>query len=119
MPSAIIALVTIRYQWVRLAGLDQLLVRLAENRNPSLTGTLVLPLTRYDTSDSAFVELGFSSPALELEGTLFVPKSEVIAIVRTVDPEHLHRVGYRPNTYGEVLEPTPAETPAVEPLPTQ
>ncbi len=118
MSSAIVALVTIRYQWVRLAGLEQLLMRLAENRNPSLTGTLVLPLTRYDTTDSTFLELGFSSPALELEGTLFVPKAEVIAIVKTVDPEHLHKVGYRKHTYGDFLDAKAhAEPPpVVEPL---
>jgi hypothetical protein len=95
MPSSITALVTIRYQWVRVAGLERLLVHLADNRNPSLTGTLVLPATRYDTSDSSFVEIVFSSPELELEGTVFVPKVEVIAIVKTANPEDLGKVGYR------------------------
>ena len=73
MPSIITALVTIRYQWVRIAGLERVLMSLADNRNPSLSGTLVLPVTRYDTSDGSFVELAFLNPAAELEGLLFVP----------------------------------------------
>ena len=85
----------LKYQWVRVASLDRLLLGLADNRNPALTGTLVLPVTRYDISDSMFVELVFSSAALELEGTIFVPKAEVIAILKTDDPADLERLGYR------------------------
>lgn len=85
----------LKYQWVRVASLDRLLLGLADNRNPALTGTLVLPITRYDISDSMFVELVFSSATLELEGTIFVPKGEVIAILKTSDPQDLQRLGYR------------------------
>ena len=67
----------LKYQWVRVAALDRLLLGLADNRNPSLTGTLVLPITRYDISDPSFVELAFSSSALDLDGTIFVPRAEV------------------------------------------
>jgi hypothetical protein len=106
MPSPITALVTIRYQWVRVAGLERLLVPLANNRNPSLTGTLVLPASRYDASDPAFVEVAFSNSNLELEGTVFVPKAEVIAIVKTSDPEDLHKVGYKDRTQTNLVEQT-------------
>ncbi len=110
----------LRYQWVRVAALDRLLLGLADNRNPALTGTLILPVTRYDLSDPAFVELVFSSAALEVEGTIFVPKAEVIAIVKTDDPEDLQRIGYRGRAsaeaaqYKDVNQPqNVAETPPV------
>ncbi len=105
MYSTITALVTIRFQWVRIAGLERLLMPLADNRNASLTGTLVLPVCRYDTSDSAFVEVVFSSSAMEVEGTLCVPKTEIIAIVKTTDPEQMHKVGYRGRPKVEEIEP--------------
>src|ERR1035441_8962803 len=47
-------------------------------------------------SDPSFVEVAFRSPAMELEGTLFVPKAEVIAILKTDDPSDLPKIGYRP-----------------------
>jgi hypothetical protein len=118
MFSSITALVTIRYQWVRVAGLDRLLMPLADNRNPSLTGTLVLPATHYDTSDTGFVEIAFSSPALELQGTIFVPKSEVISIVKTDHPDDLHKVGYKgrgqvePMEAKSILDPAPSDLPS-------
>jgi hypothetical protein len=104
MSSVITALVTIRYQWVRIAGLERVLMGLADNRNPSLSGTLVLPVTRYDTADASFVELAFCNPAAELEGLLFVPKAEVIAILKTTDPDHLPKVGYRGRVSEQVLD---------------
>ena len=119
MPSPITSLVTIRYQWVRIAGLDRLLGSLAENRNPSLTNTLVLPATRCNMADSAFAEIVFSSPGLQLEGTIFVPKSEVIAILQTSDPDDLGKVGYKGRalqsleTIVEPLAATPPEPVAV------
>ena len=45
MSKSIKALVTIKYQWVRNAGLDQLLSILADNKNASLSGMLILPVT--------------------------------------------------------------------------
>ncbi len=107
MSSAITSLVSIRYQWVKISGLDRLLGGLADNKNASLSGLLVLPATRYDTSDSAFVEVAFSCPGLELEGVVFVPKSEVIAIVKTSNPEDLFKVGYTGRSVGERLDPIP------------
>jgi hypothetical protein len=101
------ALVTIRYQWVRVAGLERLLMPLAENRNASLTGTLVLPATRCVLSDSSFVEIVFSSPAMEVEGSLFVPRAEVVAIVKTAKPEDMYKVGYRGRPPAEPIEPEP------------
>lgn len=95
MSPSITAMAILKYQWVRIAALDRLLLGLADNRNPALTGTLVLPVTRYDMSDPTFVELAFSSAALDLEGTIFVPKAEVVAILKTDDPEDLQRLGYR------------------------
>src|ERR1700744_3776618 len=119
MSSAVTALVTIRYQWVRIAGLDRLLMSLAENRNPSLTGTLVLPVTQCVTSDAAFLELTFSSPGMELEGVLFVPKSEVIAILKTTDPKDLSKIGYKGRALSDplVIEPVVDGTGASEPAP--
>jgi hypothetical protein len=104
MPNPITAMAILKYQWVRIAALDRLLLGLADNRNPALTGTLVLPVTRYDTSDPCFVELAFSSPMLELEGTLFVPKTEVVAILKTDNPEDLPRIGYRGRPLAEPIE---------------
>ena len=95
MSTSVTALVTIRYQWVRTAGLDHLLLILADNKNASLSGMLVLPVTRYNSSDQWFLEVAFSYLDLELHGTLFVPKSEVVAIVKTDDPEDLPKVGYK------------------------
>jgi len=112
MTSSIIALVTINFQWVRHAGLEKLLVPLANNRNPSLTGTLVLPATHYDGSDPSFVEVVFSSPELELDGAVCVPKAEVIAIVKTSAPEDLHKVGYMERaTSSGILTASPVDTP--------
>jgi hypothetical protein len=115
MSPPITALAILKYQWVRIASLDRLLLGLADNRNPALTGTLVLPVTRYDVSDPSFVELAFSSAALELDGTIFVPKAEVVAIVKTDNPDDLQRIGYRGRP---LAEPEPAktdgETPAVD-----
>ena len=120
MPSPITAMAILKYQWVRVAALDRLLLGLADNRNPALTGTLVLPVTRYDTSDPCFVELAFSSSMLELEGTIFVPKTEVVAIVKTDNPEHLPRIGYRGRPLAEPID-TPIDTenatPVAEALP--
>lgn len=99
----------LKYQWVRVAALDRLLLGLADNRNPALTGTLVLPICRYDISDPSFVELAFSSPALELEGTILVPRAEVIAILKTDNPEHLQRIGYRGRALAEPDSPTEAK----------
>ena len=116
MPSPITALVTIRYQWVRSAALERWLRHLADNRDPSLTNTFVLPVTRYDISDSCFVELVFSSPALELEGTILVPKTEVVAIVKTTNPEDLPKIGYQGRAFADYLERKPtADTSAAEP----
>ncbi len=116
MYSPITALATIRYQWVRVAGLEKLLMPLAENRNPSLTGTLVLPATKCIMSDPDFVEIVFSSPALELEGSLFVPKAEVVAIVKTTNHEDLSKVGYRGRATPESVEyrPTAGTVPATD-----
>jgi hypothetical protein len=120
MPSPITALVTIRYQWVRVAGLERLLMPLANNRNPSLTGTLVIPATRYQIEDSTFAEIVFSNSGLEIEGTVFVPKTEVVAIVKTADPEDMHKVGYEDRSRTEQLEETPiATTPVTDALPAQ
>ena len=107
MSSVITCLVSIRYQWVKISGLDRLLGGIADNKNASLSGLLILPATRYDTSDSTFVEVAFSCPAMEVEGIVFVPKTEVIAIVKTVDPEDLFKVGYTGRGMGERLEPIP------------
>ena len=107
MSSSITAMAILKYQWVRVASLDRLLLGLADNRNPALTGTLVLPITRYDISDSMFVELVFSSATLELEGTIFVPKGEVIAILKTSDPQDLQRLGYRGRGSAEPAAATP------------
>lgn len=115
--SPITALVTIRYQWVRTAVLERLLLHLADNRNPSLTGTLVLPVTRYDMSDPSFLEVAFSSPEMELEGILLVPKSEVIAILKTEDPSDLFKVGYKGRPTSEAMDlmsspnPPPPDVP--------
>ncbi len=95
MSTSVTALVTIKYQWVRTAGLDHLLLILADNKNASLSGMLILPVTRYNTCDQWFLEVAFSNLYLELHGTLFVPKSEVVAIVKTDDPEDLPKVGYK------------------------
>ena len=95
MTSAITSLVSIRYSWVKISGLDRLLGSLADNRNASLSGILVLPATHYDMSDSTFVEVSFTSPALELQGIVFVPKTEVIAIIKSSSPEDMHKVGYK------------------------
>ena len=111
MTSPITTLVTIRYQWVRAAGLEKLLLPLANNRNPSVMGTLVLPATRYDGSDPSFAEVVFSSAELELDGTVFVPKAEVIAIVKTADPEDLHKVGYERPASGAINAMSPVEAP--------
>lgn len=113
MPCPITALVTIRYQWIRLASLERLLAPLANNRNPQLTGTLVLPATRYDTSDSAFVEVAFGSEALEVYGTIFVPKTEIVAIVKTDAPEDLGKVGYKGPPLNEPIAAEPAPAPPV------
>jgi hypothetical protein len=109
MSPPITAMAILKYQWVRVAALDRLLLGLADNRNPSLTGTLVLPITRYDISDPSFVELAFSSSALDLEGTIFVPRAEVIAILKTANPEDLQRIGYRGRASAE-----PVDTPATQ-----
>jgi hypothetical protein len=117
MSSPITALVTIRYQWVRTAGLERLLLHLADNLNSSLTGTLVLPVTRYHMSDPSFVEVAFRSPAMELEGTLFVPKAEVIAILKTDDPSDLPKIGYRGRAASDAMDlecvphPPPPDVP--------
>jgi hypothetical protein len=126
MSTCITALVTIRYQWVRVASLERLLTHLADNRNPALTGTIVLPVTRYDTSDSAFMELVFSNPGLQLEGTLFVPKGEVISILKTANPDDLPKVGYQGRSMSHCVAPEPSayitsnvavDAPPVEQLP--
>lgn len=104
MPSPITSLVTIRFDWVRSAGLERLLGAIADNRNPSVSGILILPATRFNTSDSTFIEIAFSSPALELEGTIHVPKSEIIAIVKTDMPDDLCKVGYRGRAVSEEAE---------------
>jgi hypothetical protein len=121
MSTSITALVTIKYQWVRTAGLDHLLLILADNKSACLSGMLVLPVTRYNTSDQWFLEVAFSNAYLELHGTLFVPKSEVIAIVKTNDPEDLHKVGYKGHSPSEPLvcqrRPIGSETPARQPPP--
>jgi hypothetical protein len=115
MSTSITALVTIKYQWVRTAGLDHLLLVLADNKNASLSGMLILPVTCYNTSDQWFLEVAFSNAYLELHGTLFVPKSEVVAIVKTDDPEDLHKVGYKGRSPSEPLvcqgRPLDPETP--------
>jgi hypothetical protein len=98
MSSSITALVTIKYQWVRTAGLDHLLLVLADNKNAALSGNVILPVTHYNCSDQWFLEVAFSSNYLELQGTLFVPKSEVVAIVKTDDPQDLPKVGYKGRT---------------------
>jgi hypothetical protein len=116
MSKSIKALVTIKYQWVRNAGLDHLLLILADNKNASLSGMLILPVTSYNTSDQWFLEVAFSNAYLELQGTLFVPKSEVVAIVKTDDPEDLHKVGYKGHSQSEPLvcqgRPLGSGTPA-------
>ena len=104
MSFCITALVTIRYQWVRIASLERLLIPLAENRNPALTGTLVLPAIRYDSSDSSFVEVVFGNAAAEFEGTIVVPKTEVLAILKTASPEDLARTGLLKNRMHEHIE---------------
>jgi hypothetical protein len=86
----------------------------------------VLPVTRYDTTDASFVELAFCNPAAELEGLIFVPKAEVIAIIKTIDPDHLPKVGYRGRVSEQALDTSfilqeaaaeiaPIELPAEEP----
>ena len=112
MSAAITALITIRYQWVRVACLDRVLMPLADNSNPALTGTLVLPATEYDTSDAGFVEISFSCPSVGLQGTVFVPKSEVIAIVKTDHPDDLHKVGYTGRGLPEAAEETAGDAPS-------
>jgi hypothetical protein len=113
MSPPITAMAILKYQWVRVAALDRLLLGLADNRNPSLTGTLVLPITGYDISDPSFVELAFSSSALDLEGTIFVPRAEVIAILKTANPEDLQRIGYRGRASAEPVDTTAAQEPQV------
>lgn len=117
MSPPITAMAILKYQWVRVAALDRLLLGLADNRNPALTGTLVLPVTRYDISDPSFVELAFSSSALELEGTIFVPRTEVVAILKTAAPEDLERIGYRGRASAEPLDTKDAKAVADPPPP--
>ncbi len=112
MPSPVTALATIRYAWVRLAGLERLLLHLAENRNPALTGTIILPVTRYDMSDSIFVEFSFSHPGLDLHGTIVVPKTEVITIVKTDLPEDMGKLGYSGRALTNATNLSPAEEEA-------
>ena len=111
MSAPVTALATIRYQWVRVAGLEKLLMPLAENRNPSLTGTLVLAATSCNTSDPGFVEIAFSNPLLELEGSLYVPKAEVVAIVRTHNPNDMYKVGFKGRSSVSLEHKDDAETP--------
>ena len=96
MPApAVVAKVFIRYQWVKNASLDRLLLTMAENKNPSLSGLIVLAVSRYDLSDSYFAEVAFTQAHLEFEGVLYLPKTEILAIVKTMNPEDMEKVGTR------------------------
>jgi hypothetical protein len=54
---------------------------------------------------------------MELEGTLFVPKAEVIAILKTDDPSDLPKIGYRGRAASEAMDlecvpnPPPPDVP--------
>lgn len=91
----VVAKVFLRYQWIKNSALDRLLMPLAENKNPSLSGLLVLPVSRFDLSDNHFVEVAFTQAQLEFEGVLYVPKTEMLAIVKTMKPEDMEKVGQR------------------------
>lgn len=91
----VVAKVFIRYQWIKNSSLDRLLMPMAENKNPSLSGLLVLPVTRFDLSDNHFAEVAFTQAQLEFEGVLYVPKTEMLAIVKTMKPEDMEKVGHR------------------------
>ena len=90
----VVAKVFIRYQWIKNASLDLYALHGREQESLALradrAGSQPLHL-----SDSYFAEVAFTQAQLEFEGVLYVPKTEVLAIVKTMKPEDMEKVGTR------------------------
>jgi hypothetical protein len=89
------ALVTVRKHWTKNMGMGPLFQSTTPGNDEGVEFH-VIPVSRFDLSDSHFVEIEYYPRVLvDKWARVFVPKDQVVSVVQLESSEDLGKIGYR------------------------